>query len=77
MEIMKAIRDLEIETSYGVKENIKKGEVIIFLGEIKSMPEHCVFSYKDNIYAGYHSDNFEIDEDDDIVIKIEDIKNGR
>lgn len=37
---------------------IKKGEIVLYLGEIPNMKGHIVFGHKGKIYWGYHPERF-------------------
>lgn len=42
------------------------GDTLLFLGEIKNMPEHCIVVNKNGkIFFGYHTENFIQIKDDD------------
>jgi hypothetical protein len=42
-----------------------RDEVLLFLGEVRQMPGHCVVATKDGrVVWGYHTENFVISSDD-------------
>jgi hypothetical protein len=45
----------------------KENEILLFLGEIKQMPGHCIIvNRRGSVYWGYHTDNFIEPSEDDI-----------
>lgn len=45
----------------------KYNEIVLFLGEIKQMPGHCIIvNRKGKVFWGYHTENFEEPKEEDI-----------
>ncbi len=43
------------------------GETVLFLGEIKQMPGHCIVATKEGkVIWGYHTENFRLATEDEI-----------
>jgi hypothetical protein len=45
---------------------VKKGELVLYLGEIKNMPGHVAFAYKNKIHFGYHKEDLRLPTDDEM-----------
>jgi hypothetical protein len=47
------------DPNYALSFPFKDGDLVMFLGEIKQMPGHCVIANRlGKIYWGYHTSNF-------------------
>jgi len=57
MQLVKAVNNLP--KGYQWQYPWKIGEILLFMGEIKQMPGHClVVNRAGKIYWGYHTDGF-------------------
>jgi len=55
------------EAMHGVKYPWKKGDGLLYLGEISNMPGHCVVSTRDGkIHWGHHTENFRLATEEEV-----------
>jgi len=65
--MFKPMQLIKVKDNLPVGLGIKKGDLVLFLGEIPNMPGHCAIAPPNGpVTFGWHLDNFEEPGEDDI-----------